>query len=546
MAKLPSLKELIENPKKREELTAPQLHDLIQQVKAMLRGTGNAEIPDNPADFAEKLSRGRWVKAPHLHLLSDALRRATLGELPRIMVSMPPRHGKSELISFWFPLWFLSKYPERKVILTSYEADFAADWGARVRNAVAEHSQELNIELSGSTTARNNWKLTKGGGMMTAGAGGPITGKGAHCLIIDDPIKNSEEASSEIMRENLWNWFQTTAFTRIEPGGFVVIVGTRWHEDDLIGRLERLGRTEDGLQWHVLKYPALAESNDPLGREVDEPLWPDRFDNQALATIRKGLSPYNWSALYQQRPSPEEGGGIRRKWWKYYKYPPAEFDSVIQSWDLAFKDLKASDFTVGQVWGRKGAEFYLLAQIRDRLNAPEVIQAIRMLTARFPKATGKLIEDKANGPAVIAMLQKSVPGVIPIKVTHSKTTRLQGDGRSLAGVVPLIEAGNVYLPDPDTSPWVWDLVEECASFPNGTNDDQLDALVHALTYLQPQGWLEIAKLHKEALQGSPPGDPVEQLNRKFHAYTKKKLKEAEKRLRNQQSKYFSSSNHKPW
>lgn len=535
-------KELIEifkDPKRRDQLTVPQLYDLVLQVRGMLKGKGGKDIPDNPADFAVLLSKGRWVKAPHLVLLSNALKDAVEGRNPRMLVSMPPRHGKSELISFWFPLWFLAKFPDRKVILSSYEAEFAADWGARVRNGVIEYSSELNLELMGNTTARNNWKLTSGGGMVTAGAGGAITGKGAHCLIIDDPIKNSEEASSEIIREGLWNWFQTTAFTRIEPGGFVVLVATRWHEDDLLGRLERAGRTEDGLQWKILKYPALAEENDPLGRQLDEPLWPERYSRAALDTIRKGLSPYNWSALYQQRPTPEEGGGVKRRWWKHYKVPPAEFDVIIQSWDLAFKDLKASDFTVGQVWGRKGAEFYLLDQIRDRMNSVDVIAAIRAFTARHPKALGKLIEDKANGPAVIALLQKQVPGMIPVKVKASKDARLEG-------VLPLIHAGNVYLPDPEGLPWVWEFIEECAAFPNGTNDDQLDAMVHALTYLQPQGWLEIARSHKEALQGTPAQTTQELMNRKFHTWALKKQKIAEKRVNNASRNFFQVRNNKPW
>jgi predicted phage terminase large subunit-like protein len=483
-------------------LTTPQLADLLDQLKDATSKKGKVVVPESPARLAEQLSKGEWYSAPHLELLSSWLTEAVNGERKRILVSMPPRHGKSELISFWLPLWFLAKFPKGRVMLASYEADFAATWGRRVRNAITyEYGEDLGIAVDESSHAADRWNLTSGGGMTSAGAGGSLTGRGANLLIIDDPIKNSEEAASEVIREKLWEWFKTTAFSRLEPGAPCIIVATRWHEDDLIGRLEREGRKDNGVVWDVMKFPAIATEEDILGRKPGEALWPARYDEKAMDEIKRINSPYNWSALYQQNPTPEEGGGVKRSWWKFYKTAPSRFDVVIQAWDMAVKDKETNDFTVGQVWGRKGSEFYLLHQIRERMNMPDILQAMRNLTALYPQAVAKVIEDAASGPAVIAMLQKEVSGMIP---WPPKGARRADKGVRLNAVTPLIAAGNVYLPEnmDGTKPyWVGEFMEECAAFPNGTHDDQLDAMVHGLTYMQPSAWSFIAK--EEAMKKRP-------------------------------------------
>lgn len=545
MAKIPTLKDLMLDPKRISELTTPQLQHILEQANTALKiyGQGKNEVHASPAEMAKHLSKGAWQSARHLETLNQWLVDLDTGKRKRVMVSMPPRHGKSELISYWYPIWLLAKNPKCKIVLASYEEQFATLWGRRVRRAMMEWGHLYGLELDGSSTAADNWSLVSGGGMFSTGAGGALTGRGAHVLIIDDPIKNAEDAASETMREKLWDWFQTTAFSRLEPGGYVVIVGTRWHEDDLIGRLERASRPDEhgnreGLEWDILKFPAIAEPDDPLGREIGEPLWPFRFDETALATIRKGYTAYNWSSLYQQNPTPEDGGGVKRKWWNYYEVAPADFDVVIQSWDLAFKDLKSSDFTVGQVWGRKGAQFFLLHTVRARMNAPDVILAIKNISKIYPRATAKLIEDKANGPAVIQTLQKDLfvgGGIIPVKVKGSKDARLQA-------VMPFIEAGNVYLPGrrrPDgtyepMSNWVSDFIEESAAFPNGTYDDQVDAMTQAISYLQPQAWSAMSKAWKEAKDGTAAETTEELMNRHFAKSYSKVLKRVDEKFKQTQ------------
>ena len=255
---------------------------------------------------------------------------------------------------------------------------------------------------------------------------------------------------------------------------------TRWHEDDLVGRLlkkeadEIKAGTHEGERWTVINFPAVAEEDDYLGRKPGEALWPEfGFDVQRLRQIKSDVGSYVFNALYQQRPTAAEGAMIKRNWWKYYETDPEymQFDEIIQSWDCTFKDSDGSDFVVGQVWGRKGADKYLLDQIRERMDINQTMDAIRNMTNKWPKARLKLIEDKANGPAIIQMLNKKIGGLVPINPKDSKMARV-------STIVPDIEAGNAYLPA--NKPWVQDFVEECASFPKGANDDMVDAMSQAL------------------------------------------------------------------
>jgi predicted phage terminase large subunit-like protein len=317
---------------------------------------------------------------------------------------------------------------------------------------------------------------------VTAGVGGPITGRGADILIIDDPVKNDEEARSEAVQKRNWEWWKTTARTRVEPGGVVIVMQTRWHEEDLAGKLLKAfhnGPGSEGYEpWDVLCLPAIAESGDALGRRVGQALWPERYDENALEAIKVAVGPRTWASLYQQRPSPEEGGGVKRAWWKYYVSPPHAFEQVIQSWDFALKDEDDSDYSVGQVWGRLGASFFLLHQVRGRWDTPEAIEAVKRLSAKYPMATLKLVEDTAMGPSVVSMLRSQVPGLVPIKPKGSKIVRLRA-------VTMFLEAGNVFVPDPSMAPWVGDLIEEAAAFPNGSNDDMVDAMSQAIAHLSP-------------------------------------------------------------
>jgi predicted phage terminase large subunit-like protein len=426
-----------------------------------------------PGHMAEKLTAGRFKRFAHIEYLSQHIARTIAQGNGRIIISMPPRHGKSWLTSLWTPTWFLSLNPEQNVILTSYEADFAATWGRQVRNLITEHGPTLSISLTTDSKAADRWNTPQGGGMVTAGVGGPITGRGGHLIIVDDPIKNSQEAYSETHRRKAIEWFNSTLYTRAEPGATIIVLMTRWHEGDLAGHL--LNNHED--KWSEVRLPALAEESDPLGRAIGEPLCGERFNAAALDDIKKAVGSKVWASLYQQRPAPDAGNLILRSWFRHWHILPQRFDEKIQTWDLTFGDKENSDFVVGQVWGRIGADKYLIDQVRARMDFPTTIRAVRSLSAKHPDAWAKIVEEKANGAALIATLKNEIAGLIPVNPQTSKEMRIMA-------VSPVIEAGNVYLPDPAACSWVTDFIEEVVQFPKAKHDDCADCMSMALLRFQ--------------------------------------------------------------
>lgn len=283
-----------------------------------------------------------------------------------------------------------------------------------------------------------------------------------NCLIIDDPIKNNEEAQSQIMRDKVWDEWETTLSTRLHKGASVIVVMTRWHEDDLVGRL--LERSP--YDWERIRMPAVAEDTDDLlGREIGQTLAPELgYDEQWAALKKKEVGSKTWLSLYQQRPTDSEGNIFNRSWWQFYDMPPQFFDEQVISWDLTFKDNKDNDYVVGQVWGRRRSDYYLIDQVRDQMDFPNTVAAVRNLSQRYPMARTKLIEDKANGPAVISTLKKEIAGIVPVNPKGGKISRAQA-------VTPFVESGNVYLPK--HKEFSYDLIEEAAAFPNGKHDKEL-------------------------------------------------------------------------
>lgn len=282
-----------------------------------------------PAPFAVELSRESqpWRPAKHLEMLSEKLVDVVMGRCPRLIITMPPRHGKSELTSHWFPAWYLELFPHKRIILTSYEAEFAASWGGKVRETIQRNYPRLTVRFLKKNPPMHFLQTKEGGAMMTAGAGGAITGKGGDIIIVDDPIKNAEEASSLTMREKLWQWWTTTVRTRTEPGAGIVVIMTRWGSDDLVGRLLRQVQEDvddEGDPWVEFRLPAFAKADDPMGRKVGEALWRERYDEKALKTIMFSVGPRVWSSMYQQEPVDEmEDGNV------YYSYEDSASDGNL-------------------------------------------------------------------------------------------------------------------------------------------------------------------------------------------------------------------------
>lgn len=414
-----------------------------------------------------------WEVRPHLRSVSLAIATMVYSGGGLLIVEAPPRHGKSELVSRRVPLWHLCTYPERHVTLAGYGAALPEAHSRWVRDALAEHGPRVGVRLAADSTAADRWHTTLGGSCRAVGVGGALTGFGSHLLIIDDPISNAEEADSEVMRDKIWDWFLSVAWTRREPGATVVVMCTRWHEDDLIGRI--LEHQELSRIAKRITFRALAEDDDTLGRKPGEALWPERYDEEALRQTKATQTSRWWNALFQQRPTSAEGAEIKRHWWRWYDELPVareRMDFVVASWDCSFRDTDGSDYVVGTVWGVYGAYRYLLDMFRERADFSATCGAVVALNAKWrPNAT--LIEAKANGDAVINTLADLVPGIVPVEPQGGKESRVRAAS-------PQIQAGNVYLPK---TKWAEELVEEAAAFPLGRHDDQIDSTAQALNWL---------------------------------------------------------------
>lgn len=430
--------------------------------------------------------------------------------------TMLPTHNSTR-ISQIFPVWALTQDPDRPIIVASYGEQLAERNGETIRNLIDWH--DLGIQVGTGSSAKKRWRLDgRKGGVLSAGIGSGMTGWASGLTIIDDPIKDWQEANSDTYRERVWNWWTSVAQTRLAPGAPVVVVLTRWHEDDLAGRLLA---AEDGHRWRVINIPAQADhdpnkgESDPLGREPGQYLVSARLiEDRATGTkrpmtetetadywqkIRVGVGSQAWSALYQGRPSPGEGDMLKREWWREYTVPlwlerpdgsrvtTGQGDELMISVDAAFKATTSSDYVAMGVWLRRDADAYLLDLINERMDFPTTCARLRELAARWPQATLKLVEDKANGPAIIASLARIVPGIVPEEPQGSKEARA-------SAVAPLIEAGNVWLPSPELAPWVADFIEQCAAFPNGRHDDMVDQMTQALNRLILQPLLNLGEV----------------------------------------------------
>jgi phage terminase large subunit-like protein len=435
----------------------------------------------------------------HLELIDEAvveaIWRAQAADRDRpeiVLVSAPPRHGKSTLISEYLPAWFLGSFPDRRVILTSYEADFAAGWGAKTRTLLEEHGLPLyRVSVDERSRSASRWDLhRRTGGMVTAGVGGPITGRGAHLLVVDDPIKNAEQAASPTIRDKQWEWWLSTARTRLEPGAVVVVVMTRWHESDLAGRLLTASR-EGGDPVLEIRLPALAERGDPLGRKVGEALWPKRFPRPYLIHTREVLGPYWFSAIYQGRPTPEEGGVFDRRDFRYFelsgdqvvlrgpdgkrKVFGTEWCQKFQVVDLAASESESADYTViTEVWVTPESDLLVRSVVRERVAVPDQPAFFRRHHAGCP------VKFEAIGyqtGIVQTMLREGFPAEA-VRPDADKVTRA-----GVAGV--LYRAGKVY--HLAGASWCSELEAELLAFPAGEHDDQVDTIAYAAKALPELG-----------------------------------------------------------
>lgn len=481
-----------------------------------------------PGDLA-KLIDPTTVQTSALDLIDRELMWAYSTPGARLAISVPPQEGKSSRATKVGTLWALAKNPELRIAIVSYSQPLAEGFGRDIRNWIAtyngdEGSFDIGLRIARDYGSAKRWQLEgHRGGVVCVGIGGGLTGKPAEALIIDDPFSDKEQADSAYYRERVWGWWQAVGSTRLAPGAPVILINTRWHEDDLTGRFLA---AEDAHRWRVINIPALADhdpakgQSDPLGREPGEWLESARgrsAEDWEAIRIQAGSRVFN--ALYQGRPSPDSGNVWQRHWWRRYSVPlwsqhpmhpdayrVDEADEIVMSWDMAFKDTRSSDYVVGQVWARRGANVYLLDQVHKRLSFTDTVAAFKALVARWPQATAKYVEDKANGTAVISTLQSKIAGIVPINPTESKYARANA-------VSPFLEAGNVFLPESGIALFdPSELIDEAAGFPNASHDDQVDAASQALAQLLldgsgAQAWIAYARRRAEA--ATAPARPVE-------------------------------------
>ena len=435
----------------------------------------------SPAGLARYASPYPYVIAPHLRFLNRKLLESIYGHTKRLVISMPPRSGKSELISHYLPAWYVASFPNKQVILAGYETTFAAEWGGKAREVIVEHGPEVfGVTVDEHNSARNNWRvkheMAAYSVMRTAGLGGPLTGKGADMLVLDDPVKNADSVLSQNARDRMWDWWVSVAYTRLQKGGTAIVVGTRWHEDDLIGRLIRQ-RDEGEEDWEVLNLPAIAEPGDPIGRTEGEALWPEMFPPEVLEQIRRTQGPYWWAAMYMGRPTPLEGGVLKREWMNNrYSAPPA-MQRVIQTVDSAAKSGEDNDYSIVATWGTDGIDFYLLDVWRAKVEFPELKRAVSdQFIKHQPSAV--YVEDASSGMSLLQEMQRET--MIPVIAQQPISNKL-GRVHAVSG---LFQSGKVKLPR--TAPWLAEWIEEHTSFPNGAYDDQVDTTAYALHELAYQ------------------------------------------------------------
>lgn len=428
----------------------------------------------SPVDLLE-VADPSYVRAKHLELLNDYLMRCERREIRRLMIFMPPQHGKSTTTSKGFASHWIGSFPDEPVILSSYGQDWAENWGREVRGLMQEYGEEVwGLKVRQDSKAAGRWQIEgHKGGMTAVGIGGATTGRGAGLFLIDDPVKDQEEARSPVIQQRNIDWYMTVVKTRLAQNGVIVLIMTRWHENDLAGFLLR---TEPHA-WTVLNLPAIAEDGDMMGRPVGQALWELKYSRDYLDEIRYGaIDPYSgerkggttaywFNAMYQQRPTEEEGGRFKRHWWQHYDELPARPIQGFNAIDTAGYDTKTSgDYAVIHSACRVGPNIYSTHVQRGHWEFPELVQ--RAKNAQAENGWPLLIEDVPWSKPLQQSLRKMGCTVIPFAPGgHSKESRADA-------VTPFVEAARWYLPI--GASWVDDYIEEHAAFPNGAHDDQVD------------------------------------------------------------------------
>ena len=471
--------------------TLPTLEEVnarLRQIREERENELREQAKRSYRAYVEYVHHGRWKGARHLDLLCQRLEEVERGGLDRLIITMPPRHGKSMTVTETFPSWFIGRNPDRRVIEVSYGDSFAKKFGRANRRKIEEFGKELfGVGVARENRSVTNWGISHApGGMISAGIGGQIMGEGADLLIIDDPVKNRKDAESGVYRETLWGEWQETFLSRLHPGAAIIIIMTRFHEDDLVGRI--LKEDEDRA-WRTLNLSAIAEegARDILGRKPGETLWPEHgFDGKWAKRKRRESGSRIWEALYQGRPSIAEGNLFKRRHFRKFRIREGVFElitengpryieksacQIYQTCDVAGSTKSSADyFVVGTFALTSQHELLILNIFRARIDGPDQPGHMRRLFQEWrPLIQG--VESKNMGLTLFQQLRRDGLPIIELKAETDKYTRaIPASAR--------YEAGSVY--HLENAPWLDELEKELASFPSGPHDDQVDVVAYAV------------------------------------------------------------------
>ena len=463
-----------------------------QELLKLLEDLDKAKTRENSKTDFLTFVRHVWpafIAGRHHRTMADAFERVANGELKRLIVNMPPRHTKSEFASYLFPAWFLGKYPQKKVIQTAHTAELAVGFGRKVRNLFENQDFKdifPDIDLSTDSKAAGRWNTSKGGDYFAIGVGGAVTGKGADVLIIDDPHSEQDAAVGAYNPEvfdKVYEWYTSGPRQRLQPGGAIIIVMTRWSTRDLTGQIIKKSIEREGSDdWELIELPAIMPSGNPI--------WPEFWPLTQLEALKAELPASKWSAQYQQNPTAEEGALIKREWWRSWEMdspPPCE--AIIQSWDTAFLKTQRSDYSACTTWGvfyhpndegKSVPNLILLDSFKDKLEFPDLKRKAHQHYWEW-EPDQMIVEKKASGAPLIFELR-----AMGIPVTEFTPSRGQDKIARVNAVSDLFASGVVWAPP---TRWAAAMIEECASFPSGDHDDLVDSMSQALLRFRQGGWI---------------------------------------------------------
>ena len=465
-------------------LPAERQHEIL----SLLDELSNARIREESNEDFLAFVKEVWpafIEGNHHRVMADAFNRIASGELKRLIINMPPRHTKSEFASHLFPAWYLGKFPDRKVIQTAHTAELAVGFGRKVRNLVgsAEYATIFpGVALSADSKAAGRWNTNKEGDYFAIGVGGAVTGKGADILIVDDPHSEQEAALNDPdVYNKTYEWYTSGPRQRLQPGGAICLVMTRWSQKDLTGSILKASIQRGGAdEWEIIELPAILPSG--------KPLWPGFWPLEQLESLKAELPVPKWSAQYQQDPTSEEGALIKREWWKEWKEKsPPNCEFVIQSWDTAFLAKETADYSACTTWGVFTTEdgvsnIILLDAIQERLEFPDLkTRAHEMYKEYEPDAF--IVEAKAAGTPLIFELRR-----MGIPVGEYVPSRGRDKVARVNAISDLFSSGHVWAPK---TRWAELVVEEFAAFPNGDHDDLVDSSTQALLRFRQGGFISI-------------------------------------------------------